>query len=205
MWWKQLRAPALSFRGGVEAPTDHCAGGSGAQRLVFPRGSGAVVSHLALETKRGRGEGVAQGVGSGGGQKRGLKLELWDEVRFGKRKQVTTWGGSPERESHGDAALWLSDGCGGLGESPALLQQRQSCHSDRTEGESSRHCDLLHFYREEGWAAAGGMELAGVGQRGRQPPNREAKYLRQGSDWFRFAASGVKKRTGNVFSVGNRS
>lgn len=149
------------------------------------------MSHLAVETKRGRGEGVARGGGFGGGPKRGLKLELWDEVRLGKRKRVATWGGSPERESRGDAACdWVTavvgqerhQRCFPRGVSPVTATEPRG-----RAAEAAVCSSLAGRKARPSWLAM----ARGAGS----PPNREAKYLSQGSDRHRFAAGGVKKRT----------
>lgn len=75
---------------------------------LWNRGNGYLTSFCRW--KKGRAEGVAQeGVGFGESQKCSPKLNVWEEVRFGKRKWVSSWGGSAERENHKDAAVWLSD------------------------------------------------------------------------------------------------
>lgn len=63
-------------------------GGKSAQGLVFPPvKEGPWLSHLVLQMKKGRGEGGAQErVGFGESQKRSPEVNLWEEVRFGKRK-----------------------------------------------------------------------------------------------------------------------
>lgn len=83
--------------------------GKSAQGLVFPPVKrGQWFSRLILQMKEGRGEGegVAQeGVAFEESQKRSPKVNLWEEVRFGKRKRVFSWGGSLEGENCRDAAV----------------------------------------------------------------------------------------------------